>query len=221
MRNRSGFPFESSNRRRTLFGRECPSTFTGQTCSVASLLTYLVARGTQGGPLFQLEDGSQLTRTQLVTEVRKALRGAQIDPEKYAGIPSALGRPPRRRHAGSQSKSSNTGKPSIPTLREDPKYRARRNLSPWQGRTYSSVMWQLYVGAWNSSCVVIYQWCMSGRIVYEAIIVEEGLGGRLRLGGVWQLNSHALPPPPPPPPQMKGVWCSGCHSHRINQGGIP
>ena len=31
--------------------------------------------------------------------------------------------------------------------------------------------------------------------MYEALIVEEGLGGRLRLGGVWQFNSHALPPP--------------------------
>ena len=54
-------------------------------CPVASLLAYLVARGTQEGPLFQLEDGSPLTRTQLVTELRKALRGAQIDPAKYAG----------------------------------------------------------------------------------------------------------------------------------------
>ena len=23
------------------------------------------------------------------------------------------------------------------------------------------------------------------------------------------------------PPPMKGVWCSGCHSPRINQGGVP
>ena len=26
---------------------------------------------------------------------------------------------------------------------------------------------------------------------------------------------------PPPPPPMKGVWCSGCHSPRNNQGGAP
>ena len=39
------------------------------------------------------------------------------------------------------------------------------------------------------------------------------------MGGAWQFNSHALPPPPPPP--TKGVWCSGCHSPRINQGASP
>ena len=52
--------------------------------------------------------------------------------------------------------------------------------------------------------------------VSQGAIVEEGLGGgggggggsgggRLRLGGVC-------------PPPMKGVWCSGCHRPRINQG---
>ena len=52
--------------------------------------------------------------------------------------------------------------------------------------------------------------------VSQGAIVEEGWGGggsgggRLRLGRVC--------PPPPPPPPMKGVWCSGCHSPRINQG---
>ena len=60
-------------------------------CPVASLLAYLVARGTQEGPLFQLEDGSPLTHTQLVTELRKALRGAQIDPAKYAGHSFRIG----------------------------------------------------------------------------------------------------------------------------------
>ena len=58
--------------------------------------------------------------------------------------------------------------------------------------------------------------------VSQGAIVEEGLGGG---GGEWGadfvLAECAPPPPPPPPPPMKGVWCSGCHRPRINQGGAP
>ena len=90
--------------------------------------------------------------------------------------------------------------PSIPTLREDPKYRAHCNLQvPGGGEHIAKCHVAGYpvVCACNSSCVVIYQLRQSGGITYEALIVEEGLGGRLRLGGVWQFNNHALPPPPP------------------------
>ena len=54
-------------------------------CPVGALLAYLVVRGTQDGPLFQLEDGSPLTRSRLVCELRTALRTADIDASKYAG----------------------------------------------------------------------------------------------------------------------------------------
>ena len=48
--------------------------------------------------------------------------------------------------------------------------------------------------------------------VSQGAIVEEGLGG----GGVGGLGGRLLGGVCPPP--MKGVWCSGCHRPRINQG---
>ena len=60
-------------------------------CPVGALLAYLVVRGTQDGPLFQLEDGSPLTRSRLVCELRTALRTADIDPSKYTGHSFRIG----------------------------------------------------------------------------------------------------------------------------------
>ena len=54
-------------------------------CPVAALLSYLVVRGKQGGPLFQFRDGRTLTRSRLVRELRKALSSAGFKPEDYAG----------------------------------------------------------------------------------------------------------------------------------------
>ena len=42
-------------------------------CLVATVLGYMVQRGTEGGPLFTFEDGRLLTRGWFVSEVRKAL----------------------------------------------------------------------------------------------------------------------------------------------------
>ena len=60
-------------------------------CPVGALLAYLVIRGPQDGPLFRLEDGSPLTRSRLVSELRTALRSAGIDPSKYAGHSFRIG----------------------------------------------------------------------------------------------------------------------------------
>ena len=53
--------------------------------------TNLLIRGPQDGPLFRLEDGSPLTRSRLVSELRTALRSAGIDPSKYAGHSFRIG----------------------------------------------------------------------------------------------------------------------------------
>ena len=59
-------------------------------CPVAALLAYLVARGMEEGPLFKLGE-QPLTRQMLVTELRRALRSAGLDPEKYAGHSFRIG----------------------------------------------------------------------------------------------------------------------------------
>ena len=60
-------------------------------CPVSALLAYLVLRGSQDGPLFQMEGGAPLSRTQLVSEVRAALQAAGMDPSKYAGHSFRIG----------------------------------------------------------------------------------------------------------------------------------
>ena len=60
-------------------------------CPVSALLAYLVVRGTQDGPLFQLEDGTPLTRSRLVSELRDALQAADMDLEHYVGHSFRIG----------------------------------------------------------------------------------------------------------------------------------
>ena len=60
-------------------------------CPVAALLSYLVVRGTQDGPLFQFENGTPLTRPCLVAELRKGLKSASLDPSAYAGHSFRIG----------------------------------------------------------------------------------------------------------------------------------
>ena len=59
-------------------------------CPVAALLAYLVVRGNSDGPLF-LFKGQPLTRPRLVSELRKALALAGLEPEKYAGHSFQIG----------------------------------------------------------------------------------------------------------------------------------
>lgn len=60
-------------------------------CPVEALLRYIGHRGTQQGPLFQWRDGSPLTRSQFVMEVRKALTAAGLPAQNYAGHSFRIG----------------------------------------------------------------------------------------------------------------------------------
>ena len=75
--------------------RQGVSIYLGKTesvlCPVTSLLSYLVVRGTDGGPLFRFKDGRPLTRPLLVTALRKALSSAGFKPESYAGHSFRIG----------------------------------------------------------------------------------------------------------------------------------
>ena len=75
--------------------RQGVSIYLGKTdsalCPVASLLSYLVVRGKDGGPLFRFKDGRPLTRPLLVAALRKALSSAGFKPESYAGHSFRIG----------------------------------------------------------------------------------------------------------------------------------
>ena len=69
--------------------------YVGQTnkplCPVSALLAYMVKRGNRPGPLFMFQDGRPLTRPRFVSEVRKALLSAGIDPKPYSGHSFRIG----------------------------------------------------------------------------------------------------------------------------------
>ena len=54
-------------------------------CPVAALLSWLVYRGKSSGPLFLLQSGAPLTRTRLVTELRKVLSDLGLEAEHFSG----------------------------------------------------------------------------------------------------------------------------------------
>ena len=54
-------------------------------------MQYLRRRGTHQGPLFQWKNGSPLTRTQFVTEVRRAQSEAGLPAQNYAGHSFRIG----------------------------------------------------------------------------------------------------------------------------------
>ena len=60
-------------------------------CPVAAVLTYMVARGQDSGPLFKWENGQFLTREAFVAAVRKALAEAGIAPKDYSGRSFRIG----------------------------------------------------------------------------------------------------------------------------------
>ena len=60
-------------------------------CLVEALMQYLRRRGTHQGPLFQWKNGSLLTRTQFVTEVRWALSKAGLSAQNYVGHSFQIG----------------------------------------------------------------------------------------------------------------------------------
>ena len=60
-------------------------------CPVAALLSYLALQGPGEGPLLRFRDGQALTRTRLVTALRKALAEVGLRPEAYAGHSFRIG----------------------------------------------------------------------------------------------------------------------------------
>ena len=69
--------------------RQCVRLYVGRAnndlCPVAAMLTYLVCRGLDDGPLFRTKDGQPLTRSKLVDLLRSTLSAAGIDPARYSG----------------------------------------------------------------------------------------------------------------------------------------
>ena len=62
-----------------------------QVCPVAAVLSYLACRPSVPGPLFVHADGTQLTRSQLVTSVRVALQEVGMDTSRFSGHSFRIG----------------------------------------------------------------------------------------------------------------------------------
>ena len=60
-------------------------------CPVSALLGYMVMRGKGPGPLFIFQDGKPLSRPRCVTEIKRALSAAGIDPKPYSGHSFRIG----------------------------------------------------------------------------------------------------------------------------------
>ena len=54
-------------------------------CPVAALLSWMVVRGCEPGPLFRFSSGKPLTRSDFVTELKGALSSTGRDPSGYSG----------------------------------------------------------------------------------------------------------------------------------------
>lgn len=69
--------------------------FVGRTdnelCPVSAVLAYMTRRGAGSGPLFQFQDGTPLTQTRFVVEIRKALAAAGVDCRPYSGHSFRIG----------------------------------------------------------------------------------------------------------------------------------
>ena len=63
----------------------------GTLCPVAALLTYMVTRGSEPGPLFTWENGRYLTRERFVAGVRAALSSAGYPAKDFAGHSFRIG----------------------------------------------------------------------------------------------------------------------------------
>ena len=60
-------------------------------CPVSALLLYLARRGNKPGPLFIWKDGSPLSKSKFVTEVRRALSLANLPAASFAGHSFRIG----------------------------------------------------------------------------------------------------------------------------------
>ena len=76
------------------FGQGC-TLYIGKTdsrtCPVIAILAYLSLRSSTAGPLFIHEDGSPLTRSELVSEVRSALTSAGLEVSRFTGHSFRIG----------------------------------------------------------------------------------------------------------------------------------
>ena len=60
-------------------------------CPVSALLAYLAIRSPSPGPLFIFQDGTPLSRQQLVAHLRNALAGIGVDVANYSGHSFRIG----------------------------------------------------------------------------------------------------------------------------------
>ena len=60
-------------------------------CPVSALLAYLAVRGALPGPLFQLQDGSPLTKDYFIQKLRAALTNIGLEASQYAGHSFRIG----------------------------------------------------------------------------------------------------------------------------------
>ena len=60
-------------------------------CPVSAVLAYMIMRGKAPGPLFIFQDGKPLSRPRFVTEIKRALSAAGIDPKPYSSHSFRIG----------------------------------------------------------------------------------------------------------------------------------
>ena len=77
-------------------------------CPVSALLRYLARRGSKPGALFICEDGSPLTKTKFVDEVRSALTKAGLPAKDFAGHSFRIGAATTAATAGLQDSAIQT-----------------------------------------------------------------------------------------------------------------
>ena len=75
--------------------RKVADVYVGKTgdilCPVSALLAYLAVRGALPGPLFQLQDGSPLTKDYFIQKFRAALTNIGFEASQYAGHSFRIG----------------------------------------------------------------------------------------------------------------------------------
>ena len=77
-------------------------------CPLAAILPYVALQGVGDGPVFQLDSGGFLTRERFVTEVRRLLELAGVDPRPYSGHSFRIGAATAAARAGLESHTIQT-----------------------------------------------------------------------------------------------------------------
>ena len=83
------YRFYSKRQRQIHIGKEFGCSYIGATnadlCPVTAVVSFMVERGNDTGPLFIRQDGKYMTQDFFVSEIRKALLMAGLRAEDYAG----------------------------------------------------------------------------------------------------------------------------------------